>query len=60
MTAEHEVVTTVSLASCSFGLEPAPQQSPISYATKCHQYRNVTVPKKGSYCEWWRPRDLVF
>lgn len=44
MTAEHEVVTTVNLASCSFGLESAPQQSPISCATKCHQYRNVTVP----------------
>lgn len=33
MTVELEVVTTVSLASCSFGLEPAPQQSPISCAT---------------------------
>lgn len=60
MTVEHEVVTTVSLASCSSGPEPAPQQNPISCATNCHQYRNVTVPKEGSYCEWWGPRYLVF
>lgn len=43
----------VSAVSLAVGLKPAPQQSPISCATKCLPSRNITVPEEGSHWHWW-------
>lgn len=56
---DQKVVTVVvGLSSCAFGQGPALQPSLISCAAKCHWYRNVTVPEKGSYWEWWGSQGL--
>lgn len=56
---DQKVVTVVvSLSLCPFGQGSAPQQSPISCAAKWHWYRNVTVPEKRSYGEWWGSQGL--
>lgn len=56
---DQKVVTVVvGLSLCPFGQGSAPQQSPISCAAKWHWYRNVTVPEKRSYGEWWGSQGL--